>query len=309
MLIKNLAKSIIADGHDIVDYVPVGVAEIRSKASLELNGGLKIDVSFQHFTLAYNPLVVGVILPKNLTAHQLEDSMLKISNAGKELDSVIKLQYFKNVPEAENETISFMLFKCSHAVNIQLNWFRRNIILWWRYLNNRSAKKYFNTLPYSLHLQYAAIFSFPRKVGLATVKHNGEFKSFPIDLHGAIQETNQYVWGIRHSNSANASILTSEKIVISDIPYASYKSVYALGKFKSHEKKIEEGPVATALWHFELPGFISAYKEIELIHSEDIGSQRLFLGTVRSNKKLRDCELLHHVHMLAFLKNAKRFVT
>jgi hypothetical protein len=310
MRLKNFFKKIISDGYDITDYVPVGVLKTEAKVFFEIDQERVTEVTDRHFTLAYNPLIVGIVLPVNWCANLPGTMSLHFVNGTFEhKHSILYLKYFKVVFSGENHPAELVLFRATGASNYQLDWLRRSAILAWRYVQNKIAGKYFGTLSFALYKQYAAVFSFPRKVGLITVMREGSFKSFPVDLHGKVEGTNQYVWGIRHSNSAIQSILTTKKVVISTMPYTSYRSVYSLGKFGTSDETPAGTPVATETWSYQLPGFISGYLEIELIHSEDIGSQRFFCGTIIFEKQFSEGRNLHHIHLLQFLQMRDQYIT
>ena len=201
-------------------------------------------------------------------------------------------------------TSILVLFHAQRANNYQLNWIRRNIILWVRYWSNKKAKKYFGTLSFGLHKQYAAQFSFPRKVVLAAVRDGDFYNLFPIDLHGMLHDQNIYAWGIRHSNKAIPHLINSKKIVIADVPYKSFQAIYSLGNFKA--SKIDGNNALTEIvsrtWQYMLPDFVLGYKEIELMHYENIGSQCLFWGRIIHEEATTRGKALHHVHFLRFLQ-------
>lgn len=305
---KDFIKKIVTKGYGLTDYVPVGIELVREKSFLQLDKNLPIEVTNCQFTLAYNPLVVGIVMSHQLYElvrngeHSIKLYFVDIET--KKRLSELYLTYFK-VPDGWNMNDGILvLFHAHSAHNYQLDCVRRNIILRLRYWSNKKAKKYFGTLPFALHEQYAAQFSFPRKVALAIIKDDDFYSAFPIDLHGAIHALNICAWGIRHSNKAVPHLTTSKKLLLADVPYAAYRAVYALGNFKAYTQQGEKdlGKILSRTWQYLLPEFVLNYREIELLHFEDIGSQCLFWGRIVHEEVVEGGPALHHVHFLRFLQ-------
>lgn len=299
----------VTDGYGLTDYVPVGIDQIAEKSFLQLDENVPIDVTDCQFTLAYNPLVIGIVLSDRLSemVRGSKQSILKLYFVDVETEKKISelyLSYFK-IPDGWSMDLRILvLFHVRRANNYQLDWFRRNAILWLRYWNTKKAKKYFGTLPYTLHKQYAAQFSFPRKVMLAVVKDGDFYSLFPIDLHGAVHDQNIWACGIRHSNKAVLHLKNAKKLLLADVSYTNYQAVYALGNFKTYKREENNGleEIISRTWKYVLPHFVLGYRELELLHSENIGSQCLFWGRILHEEILKTGPALHHVHFLRFLQ-------
>lgn len=300
-------RKIITNGYGLIDYVPVGIDHITEKSFLQL-GDSSVEVTDQQFTLAYNPLVIGINMD-----HQLYDvvrnehrtmKLCFVDTLTSKRISEVHLKYYKIPNEWDRDHRLLVLFHARKAVNYQLGWIRRNIILALRYRSNKQAKKYFGSLSFGLHKQYAAQFSFPRKVVLIAVKDNNFYQLFPIDLHGALHDQNIYIWGIRHSNKAIPHLKNSKKVVIADVPYTSFQAIYSLGNFGTVKEIGEKSSskIPSRTWQFMLPEFVLGYKEIELEYYEDIGSQCLFWGRIIHEEATGSGKALHHVHFLRFLQ-------
>lgn len=300
-------KKIITNGYGLIDYVPVGIDNITEKSFLQL-GDSTVEVTDQQFTLAYNPLVIGIIMDQRLYDVVRNDrrtmKLRFIDTQTSKSISEVHLKYYKIPNEWDGDHGLLVLFHARQAVNYQLDWIRRNIILALRYRSNKQAKKYFGTLSFGLHKQYAAQFSFPRKVVLIAVKDGNFYQLFPIDLHGALHDQNIYTWGIRHSNKAIPHLINSKKVVMADVPYSSFQAIYSLGNFGNiKEIGVESSSkISSRTWQFMLPEFVLGYKEIELEHYEDIGSQCLFWGRIIHEETIGRGRALYHVHFLRFLQ-------
>jgi len=301
-------KKIITNGYGLIDYVPVGIDHITEKSFLQVGENSCVEVTDQQFTLAYNPLVIGINMnPQLYDLVRNERHIVKlwfIDTASSKKISELYLKHYKIPNEWDRHHGLLVLFHASYAANYQLGWIRRSIILGIRYWSNKKAKKYFGTLSFGLHKQYAAQFSFPRKVVLAAVKDGDFYQLFPIDLHGTLHDQNICAWGIRHSNKAIPHLINSKKVVIADVPYTSFKAIYSLGNFSTNKEigEKDSAKISTRTWQFMLPDFVLSYKEIELVHYEDIGSQCLFWGRVIHEETVVSGKALHHVHFLRFLQ-------
>ena len=296
--ISSLLKKLVTDGHALVDYVPIGLDTHLLLATLEGHGS--IDVTDRQFTLAYNPLMVGIVIPGSFRIGN-HDLTLRFSNPKGRVFAGLTFRFVKDLITAEDQR--FVLLQAVGSFNLQLSFFRRQAILLSRYLINRRRGKYFGTLPFALHRQYAAAFSFPRKVMLAVVADGENFLSFPIDLHGDVFD-GYYVWGIRHSNKANALIAQTRRVVLCDVPFTALDRVYHLGKFKAAQSHEELPVIISKNYQYALPGFVSGYRELALERSEDIGSQQLFIGRPIFLESKIHPPLLHHVHLLQYLERS-----
>lgn len=305
---KDFIKKIVTRGYSLTDYVPVGIDQIKEKSFLQLDKNPPVDVTDHQFTLAYNPLVTGIVMsPQLYEMVRSKQSIIKLYfidvGTAKKI-SEIYLKYYK-IPDGWNtDKDVLVLFHSQRAYNYQLDYLRRSIILRLRYWNNKKAKKYFGTLPFVLHKQYAAQFSFPRKVALAVVRDGDFYSAFPIDLHGEVRAQNICAWGIRHSNKAVPHLKNSKKLLLADVPYTSYQAIYALGNFRSYKREENNGSGITIshTWQYVLPDFILGYREIELERFENIGSQCLFWGRILHEEVVKAGAALYHIHFIRFLQ-------
>src|SRR5688500_8617773 len=95
---KAFIKDIVANGYDITDYIPVGLSETKNSALLTIKGK-SFDITDKHFTLAYNPLVIGIILPVDTFSKSPDGAELSITDGGHKQSRLI-LKFFKVVPES-----------------------------------------------------------------------------------------------------------------------------------------------------------------------------------------------------------------
>ena len=100
---KAFIKKIITNGYGLTDYVPVGIDQIKEKSLLQIGEGSTIEVTERQFTLAYNPLVIGIVMSHQLykTIHD-EQCIVKLFFVGTGTTrkiSELYLKYYK-IPDA-----------------------------------------------------------------------------------------------------------------------------------------------------------------------------------------------------------------
>lgn len=297
-MLKKYLKIHVTKGYGFVDYVPVSLTVIRHKAVLVLPNGQKHDVSRTHFSLAYNPVVIGLLAEHSTFLEGQDEATLMIygENAGVP-DARMNLRFCKTLSYGNEGGLVFLFH--AHSSNLfQLNFAHRKLILIRRFISNRKAKKFFGSLSWALHCNYAALFSFPRRVVMITTV---EGLSFPIDLFG--RDKKKFFLGIRHSNEALISIHRSGRLVISFIPASAVERVYQLGKFS----RVEEGGspdsvILTEKWKVMVPDFVSGYAEVNVSGLDDIGSQCLIKAELVHEVYSGPEAQLHHLHLLEVLQ-------
>jgi len=305
---KQVIKRWLTNGNSLRDYYPVANIDHNSHVSViaHMSTGVNLNVTNQQWTLAYNPIVIGILLPR---AREIEVKRSSIrleyywsaNCSGIQSDklSEVNLRYYETSEIATQDDV-LMLFTATDARNFQLSLLKRSILLYRLYVLCKKREKYFETLSFSLYQQYVAQFTYPRKVMMIAVEYQGNSHFFPIDLQGRVSIF--YFFGLRHSNKIISVLQQTRKVVICVVPASEYKTLYYLGKFsKDSEKK----PIAfsrSSVFGFQIPEFVSGYYEIELINDRDIGSQQLFTGKiVNALEASPDTIFLYHVHMLQIL--------
>ncbi len=305
---KHVLKKWLTKGYPLRDYFPVANIDDNQHVNViaHLPSGVNLNVTDQQWTLAYNPLMIGILMPKEMENELRKASMqLKYhwssSNGTVQADklSEIDVQYEETIDITFNDSV-LILFKATRARNFQLSLLRRAIILYKLYTLSKKRAKYFNTLSFDLYRQYVAQFTYPRKVMMIAVEHQGTSHFFPVDLQGRISTL--YFFGLRHSNRIISILQQIRKVVICFVPASEHKTLYYLGKFSEESKKSSIIFKKTSLFDFKIPEFVSGYYEIELINDHNIGSQQLFTGKiVNEQSPSSNSVFLYHVHMLQFL--------
>ena len=154
----------------------------------------------------------------------------------------------------------------------------------------------------NLYKQVQLAYALPRKVCLITVGQNNCYNLFPTDLHGQMN-SGFYVISLRHAGKACEQVMTTQKIVLSEMKAAAFKQVYSLGK--NHMLPLKEAtafdfsPDCSNQWSLPLPKEYTGYKELQLIDSFRAGIHQLLLFQITSEEQCdSDPQTLVHVHNL-----------
>ncbi len=305
---KQVIKRWLTNGHSLRDYYPVANIDHNSHVSViaHLSTGVNLNVTSHQWTLAYNPIVIGILLPK-ARENEIRRSSLRLeyhwcadsSSVQSDKLSEVDLRYDETLDIVAQDDV-LMLFTATGARNFHLSMLRRSILLYRLYILCKKREKYFETLSFSLYQQYVAQFTYPRKVMMIAVEHEGSPHFFPIDLQGRVSIF--YFFGLRHSNKIINVLQQTRKVVICVVPASEHKTLYYLGKFSKESEKKSIAFSRSPVFRFQIPEFVSGYYEIELINDRDIGSQQLFTGKiVNAVEASPDTTLLYHVHMLQIL--------
>ena len=305
---KQAIKRWLTNGNALRDYYPVANIDHNSHVIViaHLPGGVNLNVTNQQWTLAYNPIVVGILFPRELE-NELRKASIRleyrwnpsINNGQSNKLAEVQLQYKESLEIATTNDV-LILFKAIQARNFHLSWVRRAILLYRLYTLSKTREKYFDTLPFNLYTQYVAQFTYPRQVMMIAVEHESSPYFFPVDLQGRVSSF--CFFGLRHSNRIIKVLKQTLKVVLCFVPASEYKTLYYLGKFS---KESNEAPIAftkSSIFGFQIPEFASGYYEVELTDDRDIGSQQLFSGKIANEiKPAKDAIFLYHVHMVQVL--------
>jgi hypothetical protein len=135
---------------------------------------------------------------------------------------------------------------------------------------------------------------------MIAVEHENNSYFFPVDLQGRVSDF--YFFGLRHSNKIIKVLQETRKVVICFIPASEYKTLYYLGNFSKQQEMTPITYIRSSLFRFQVPEFALGYYEIDLTNNHDIGSQRLFIGTIANAVEAAPGSIfLYHVHMLQVL--------
>jgi len=155
-------------------------------------------------------------------------------------------------------------------------------------------------LPGNLYKQVQIAYSLPRNISMITVRQNNRFNLFPTDLHGPVND-DLYIISLRHDGKACEQVISSGRILLSQVDCDFYKIAYALGKNHMQDWKEKENyPFSDGVSaHLQLPLPRSAlfYRELELQDSFTCGIHRVMLFKTLYSQRFQDSpSTLAHIH-------------
>ncbi|GAB3787921.1 flavin reductase [Dyella agri] len=138
----------------------------------------------------------------------------------------------------------------------------------------------------------------PRPVILVSVDAPGHHNIFPMDLIGPLGRSGLFALALRSTNVSVPTMRESRRVALSCMPAAMKDAVYALSVH--HKQPLTDWealpfPVRRSRT-FGIPAVAAALRirELEIVHSEEVGSHTLFLGRVVSEEALAQATQLHH---------------
>ncbi|MEW9623358.1 flavin reductase [Rhodanobacter geophilus] len=138
----------------------------------------------------------------------------------------------------------------------------------------------------------------PRPVILVSVDAPGHHNVFPMDLIGPLGRSGLFALALRSTNVSVPVMRESRRVALSCMPAAMKDAVYALSVH--HRETLADWaalpfPVRRSR-AFGIPAMAAALRirELDIVHSEEVGSHTLFLGRIVSEETLAQDAQLHH---------------
>jgi len=263
------------------------------------------DISAEHLFTGYSPLIITLYSSSAASKQDLPatidlafvDHPCQPNEFLKEKDAIARLS-LKIIRKQSAGGLDIFYYEGVHAEHHFLSPFHQRITG----LNNRLYNKKTGNvfLHDNLYKQVQVAYSVPRIISLITVSDGQLFNLFPTDLHGSVNDE-YYVSSLRHEGKACKQVETARRIVISQVNYEAYKTVYALGKNHVQELKSKEnfpfGESVSKLFQLPLPKPVLYYRELELVDSFNHGIHKLLLYRVLSRQALSQAPAtLAHIH-------------
>jgi len=197
------------------------------------------------------------------------------------------------------EKTSLTLYYVTAGEHRCLGWPLRS---WNTWLQNRlmlknRAPQHFSPEPASVQ-QLMIAYLCPRPVVLVSVGAPGHQNMFPMDLIGPLERSGLFSLALRSNNVSVPVMREVRRVALSSIPAAMKALVYKLAEYHRH-------PLAG--WHalpfpvrpsreFGIPAVAAALRiqELDIVHSQEVGSHTLFLGRIVSDENLAEGTQLHH---------------
>jgi hypothetical protein len=306
---KKIFKRWLTNGFSLRDYYAIANIgdNLHVNVVARLHSGVNLNVTDVQWTLAYNPIVIGILISRaeekefrTGIVHLMYYWTSKSMQERREKLAEIHVRY-KETIDISSVTETLVLAEAVEAKNYQLSITRRLLILFWLYRLSRKREKYFGSLTLNLYKQYAVQFTYPRKVMLIAAEYQGTPHFFPIDLHACLAPST-FLLGLRHTNKVIPFLQKTRKVVICSVPANEYKTLYYLGKFSKDPADTSKSYNKSQILNFQIPEFVSGYYELELVDDRNIGSQQLFVGKILNEQNTpANTFFLYHVHILQVL--------
>ena len=253
--------------------------------------GESADVTADHTVASLVPLMIAT----SLDAGQRPVLEYRDRMTGKLL-GVLRLTRSASVA---TEKTSLTLYYVTAGEHRCLGWPLRS---WNTWLQNRlmlknRAPQHFSPEPPAVQ-QLMIAYLCPRPVVLVSVGAPGHENMFPMDLIGPLERSGLFSLALRSNNVSVPVMREVRRVALSSIPAAMKALVYKLAEYHKH-------PLAG--WHalpfpvrpsreFGIPAVAAALRiqELDIVHSQEVGSHTLFLGRIVSDENLAEGTQLHH---------------
>lgn len=278
--------------HPLPQWSTVAVAAPQQVATATLHwDGSSADVTADHTVASLVPLVIAT----SLDAGQHPVLEYRDSATGKLL-GVLRLAQKASVA---TEKTSIILYHVTAGEHRCLGWPLR---VWNGWLQNRLMLK--NRSPQHFAPEPAAVqqlmiaYLCPRPVILVSVDTSGHRNIFPMDLIGPLERSGLFSLALRSTSVSVPVMREVRRVALSSIPATMKAAVYQLA---GHHKQPLSGwnalsfPVRPSR-EFGIPAVAAALRiqELDIVHSQEVGSHMLFLGRIVSDEKLAGGTQLHH---------------
>jgi flavin reductase (DIM6/NTAB) family NADH-FMN oxidoreductase RutF len=163
-------------------------------------------------------------------------------------------------------------------------------------LKNR-APQHFSPEPAAVQ-QLMIAYLCPRPVILVSVGSPSHQNMFPMDLIGPLERSGLFSLALRSNNVSVPVMREVRRVALSSIPATMKALVYKLAEYHKH-------PLAD--WNalpfparpsreFGIPAVAAALRiqELDIVHSQEVGSHTLFLGRIISDENVTEGTQLHH---------------
>lgn len=253
--------------------------------------GHSADVTADHTVAALKPLVLASSLdagPRPVLEYR--------DNATGRLLGVLRLVRTDSIA---TDAASITLYHVAKGEHHCLGWPRRP---WNAWLQNRTMRK--NRSPQQLSMEPDAVqqlmiaYLCPRPVVLVSVDAPGRGNIFPMDLIGPLGRSGLFSLALRSTNVSRPIMREVGRVALSHVPATMKAHVYALSAHHTQPpadwnalpfptRRSKDGGIPSVAAALRI-------QELNLVHSQDIGSHTFFLGRLASDENLARGEQLHH---------------
>jgi flavin reductase (DIM6/NTAB) family NADH-FMN oxidoreductase RutF len=255
------------------------------------------DVTAQLFPMSLNPLILGLAgestAPRSI---RMEDPA-----SGKRLGTIV------TAPHGQIDHPGGRLALLRPTI-CSVSCVPEHLLMWRYALAWRQARRSLRD-PNAFHMSFADLralnvfYMLPRPVYLISVVHEDASNIFPMDLVGPLGD-DLFVLALRRTSPSVELMRQSGQIVAAGAPASMKREVYSLG---IHHKRSSVDwnalPLSvqpSPLFGIPTPSQGLGVRELEIVHSEPIGSHMLFVTSVaRKSGDVDEPQLAHVSDMYA----------
>ena len=278
--------------HALPQWSTIAVAPGQRTVTATLHGeGTSVDVTADHTVASLVPLMIAT----SLDAGQRPLLEYRDSATGKLL-GVLQLTRSASVTIAQTSlTLYYVTAGEHHCLGQPLRswntWLQNRLML-----RNRTPQ-HFSPEPSAVQ-QLMIAYLCPRPVVLVSVDTPGHQNIFPMDLIGSLQQSGLFTLALRSTSTSVTVMRDVRRVALSNIPATMKALVYKLAEQHKHPLTDWNAlPFPTRPSRkFGIPTIAAALRiqELDIVHSQEVGSHTLFLGRIVSDENLAQGIQLHH---------------
>jgi len=248
------------------------------------------DVTADHTVAALKPLVIATSLDAG------QHPVLEYSDSA--TGRLLGVLHLARTDSIDNEEAPLSLYHVEAGEHYCLGWPRRP---WNAWLQNRLMRKNNASqvaMAPAVVQQLMIAYLCPRPVILVSVEASGHQNIFPMDLIGPLERSGLFSLALRSTNVSMPIMRDVRRVALSSMPATMKAVVY---KLSAHHKQPLQDWSALALpvrrsREFGIPAVAAALRiqELDIVHSQEIGSHMFFLGRIVSDEKLAEGAQLNH---------------
>ena len=273
-------------------WSPVAVAPPQHAMTACMRGDAGVDdVTIDHTVASLKPLVIATSVDGG------QHPVIEYRDSA--TDRIVGVLHLARMASLDIDGAALTLYRVTAGEHRCLGWPRRG---WNRWLQNRlmrrqpSAQHALMT-PSSVQ-QLMVAYLCPRPVVLVSVDAPGHRNMFPMDLIGPLARSGLYSLALRSTNVSTQIMRDTGHVALSCIPASMKPMVYQLSEHHRHPLPDWDAlpfPLRSSRER-HIPAVASALRihELDILHSQDIGSHMFFVGRLVSMESLAEGAQLHH---------------
>jgi flavin reductase (DIM6/NTAB) family NADH-FMN oxidoreductase RutF len=299
-LVRRLANAVVHGEWLRHRPVALSAADQRPVRAIARSAAGERDVSGIVFPVSLSPFVIGVARAPNESA--TEATELRMREASGEELGVIRLAPAGTVRHPTGQLDLFMPTG-SAALCIRSAELAWRYAAAWRHMWVNAKRPGAFTMSFADLKALNVFYMMPRPVYLVTVMGMDRGNMFPMDLVGPLG-SDRFLLALRATSQSIATIAGTRKIALSGAP-ARFKDIaYRLGgQHREHSldwRSLELATVPSPLFGFPVAAEALGVRELEVRHSQVVGSHMLFVTDVaRQSDGNEEPQLCHVSDMYA----------